>query len=948
MKKLLFVVVIAILGFGCNSRNWNVDEKGLTVFPEEASEESVKAIRLVPYGEEIIKVSASASERFSDKESLVALPPGHPVDFEVTNEGNDLVLSTGKISAKVSQTTGEIRFFDTDGNLILREKENGGKTITPMQVDSVKGYEVRQVWESHEDEGLYGLGQHQAHDFNYRGKNEELFQYNTKVSVPVIVSTRNYGILWDNYSLTRFGDPRPYSQINKFKLFNADGEEGGLTATYIDNIETGNVYTVRLENAIDYENLTTIKNFPEGFNFNNARITWEGELQPQESGIFRFLMYYAGYTKIWIDGKLLADRWRTAWNPSVAKFQVDMEAGKKYHLKLEWMPDGGESYIGLKVHTPRPPEEQNRISFWSEMGDQIDYFFMAGNSMDDVIGNYRKLTGKAQVMPKWAMGFWQSRERYKTQDELLSVLKEFRERKIPIDNIVQDWSYWPVDKWGSHEFDKKRFPDPKGMVDKVHANNAHIMISVWPKFYKDTEHFKEFDKKGWMYRQAIEDSIRDWIYPGYIGSFYDAYSPGARQLFWGQIKEHLHTKGFDAWWLDATEPDILSNASMEYRKELMNPTHLGPATKYFNAYALMNAKGIYEGQRSLENNERVFILTRSAFAGMQRFGTATWSGDIGTVWEDLKAQIPAGINFSMSGLPYWTMDIGGFCVEKRYQNMKEGTEDMKEWRELNTRWYQFGAFSPLFRVHGQFPYRELWNIAPRGHKAYETMLYYNKLRYCLMPYIYSLTGAVYHDDYTIMRGLVMDYTNDQKVYDIDDQYMFGSGLMVCPVYKYKAREREVYFPENEGWYNFYTGEFTGGGQSKVVDAPYERMPLFVPAGAIIPAGPEIEYTTQKQPELITLYVYTGADGEFKLYEDEGSNYNYEKGQFATIPFTYNESDQTLTIGKLEGSFDGMLNKRRFKVVFVSSEHPVGFDPEHAEGQMVEYSGEAIEVAFDEH
>jgi alpha-D-xyloside xylohydrolase len=946
MKKFLFVGLIAILGFGCSQGGWTVDDVGLTVYPENPADESVNAIRLIPYGEEIIKVSATAAADFSTKESLVALPLEKTVDFNVTEEGDDLVLSTFKVTAKVSQSTGEVRFFDAEGNLILQEKENGGKTITSMEVDGVKGYEVRQIWESHDDEGLYGLGQHQAHDFNYKGKNEELFQYNTKVSVPVIVSTRNYGILWDNYSLTRWGDPRPYGQIDQFKLFNIDGQEGSLTATYVDNKETGNVFTVRQESTIDYENLTTIGNFPEDFDFTNARITWEGHLQPAESGVFRFLMYYAGYTKIWIDGELLADRWRTAWNPSVAKFEVDMEAGEKYHVKLDWIPDGGESYIGLKALTPVDPEVQERISFWSEMGDQLDYFFMAGNSMDDVISSYRELTGKAQVMPKWAMGFWQSRERYKTQDELLDVLHEFREREIPIDNIVQDWSYWPVDQWGSHKFDEERFPDVTGMVDEVHENNARIMISVWPKFYHNTGHFKEFDENGWMYRQAVEDSIKDWIYPGYVGSFYDAYAPGARDLFWEQIKEELYTKGFDAWWLDATEPDILSNASMEYRKELMNPTHLGPSTQYFNAYALMNAKGIYEGQRSLDKDERVFILTRSGFAGMQRFGTVTWSGDIGTVWEDLKAQIPAAINFSLSGMPYWTMDIGGFCVEKRYTDAEEGSEDMKEWRELNTRWYQFGAFSPLFRVHGQYPYRELWNIAPKGHKAYESMLFYNKLRYRLMPYIYSLTGAIYHDNYTMMRGLVMDYTDDKNVYNIDDQYMFGGGLMACPVYEYEARSREVYFPENEGWYDFYTGEFIDGGQTKVVDAPYERMPMYAPAGAIITAGPEVQYTTEKKPELITVYVYTGANGDFELYEDENTNYNYEEGKFATIPFAYNNDNKTLTIGGREGSFEGMLEERQFKVVFVAPDKSVGFAPDAANGQLVDYSGQAVEVVFE--
>ncbi|MEJ2006420.1 MAG: glycoside hydrolase family 31 protein, partial [Cyclobacteriaceae bacterium] len=363
-------------------------------------------------------------------------------------------------------------------------------------------------------------------------------------------------------------------------------------------------------------------------------------------------------------GELQFYKWRTAWNPSVAKFTVDLKPGEKRHIKLEWVPDGGVSYIGLKVLTPTDIYDPEQITFSSEMGNQMRYYFMKGESMDGVISQYRKLTGKAQVMPKWAMGFWQSRERYKTQKELLGVLKEFRNREIPIDNIVLDWSYWPVDKWGSHEFDLERFPDAEAMISEVHDRNAQIMVSVWPKFYITTEHYKEFNENGWMYQQAVKDSIRDWIWPGYIGSFYDAYDPQARDLFWEQIKEHLYTKGFDAWWLDATEPDILSNASISYRKDLMNPTALGPSTQYFNAYALMNAKGIYEGQRDENPDERVFILTRSGFAGIQRFGAVTWSGDIGTRWEDMKAQITAGANFAMTGLPYWTMDIGGFCVEK--------------------------------------------------------------------------------------------------------------------------------------------------------------------------------------------------------------------------------------------------------------------------------------------
>lgn len=945
MKKVIVFVLIALFSFSCSQKNWKSSKDGVTVILKNAPEGTAKAIRIQPVGEEIIYVSASATDHFSSDTSLVVLPT-KAVPFQVEEKEDELYVSTSKMKVGISKKTGAVGFYDTKGNLLLQEKKEGGKHFEPMEADGAKGYTTRQVFESPEDEAIYGLGQHQADEMNYKGKNEELFQYNTKVSVPFIVSTKNYGLLWDNYSFSRYGNPNPYGQIDQFNLYNADGKQGALTATYTDNTQSKHVFAVRQENNIDYENLTTIKNFPDGFNFNQAKITWEGDLQPKESGLFHFLLYYAGYTKIWFDGQLMADKWRTAWNPSVAKFQHQMQKDRKYHIKLEWVPDGGVSYIGLKALPPVPPEEQNNISFSSEMGDQIDYYFMKGDNMDGVIKNYRLLTGKAQVMPEWAMGFWQSRERYKTQNELLNTLGEFRKRHIPIDNIVQDWSYWKVDKWGSHEFDPERFPDPEGMVQKVHDEHAHIMISVWPKFYLGTKNYEAFNKHGWIYQQAIKDSIRDWIQSGYIGSFYDAYNPDARILFWKQIDQNLYKKGMDAWWLDATEPDILSNASMEYRKKLMNPTALGPSTKYFNAYALMNAKGIYEGQRQENPNKRVFILTRSGFAGMQRYGTATWSGDIGTCWEDMKAQIPAGINFSMSGLPYWTMDIGGFSVQKRFERAKEGSADMDEWRELNTRWYQFGAFVPLFRVHGQYPYREIYNLAPENSPAYRSMLYYDKLRYHLMPYIYSLTGAVYYKDYTIMRGLVMDFPDDKRVQNIGDQYLFGPALMICPVYHYQDRKRDVYFPNNGGWYNFYSGKYLAGGQKISVEAPYERMPVFVREGSILPVGPEIEYTGQTPADPIKLYVYTGADGHFDLYEDEGTNYNYEKGEYATIPFDYHESDKKLIIGNRQGSFSGMLTNRHFEVIFISKTKPLQFDPDTNKGVPVDYDGSAIEVAND--
>ncbi|MDI3505970.1 MAG: alpha-D-xyloside xylohydrolase [Bacteroidota bacterium] len=948
----LYSIIIIFLSFvlfssSCASKSFQKIENGIILSIKEKDSIPAQKIKIEVVNDRILHVLATADKNFSQEKSLITVPNLQYTDkFTVRETDKEVVLSTDSLRVTINKSTGEIAFFDKQNNPILLENKGGGKTFTPIEVEGTKGYTLRQVFESRNDEAFYGLGQHQSDEFNYKGKNESLFQYNTKVSVPMIVSNKNYGILWDNYSLSKFGDIRDYGQLNEFKLYDKTGKEGGLTATYANKEKT----ISRIESAIDYENLSLIKNFPENFDLSDATVVWEGQIESPESGIYRFMLHYAGYTKVFLNNEpVVKERWRAAWNPNDYKFSYNFIAGQKIPIRIEWKPDGNISYLSLKALSPVDDTEQKKLSLWSEMGNEINYFFIYGKDMDDVISGYRTVTGKSQVMPQWAMGFWQSRERYKTQHELLETLAKFREKHIPIDNIVQDWSYWPVDAWGSHDFDKTRYPDPKGMVDSVHAMNAKIMISVWPKFYITTEHYKQFDEHGWMYRQAVKDSIRDWIYPGYIGSFYDAYAEGARKLFWKQLEQKLYPLGFDAWWMDASEPNIQDNTDMNYRKKLCGPTALGPSTKYFNAYALMNAEAIYDGQRGVDPNRRVFLLTRSGFAGLQRYSTAVWSGDIGTRWEDMKAQISAGLNFSLSGIPYWTMDIGGFSVEKRYENGqrifdKTGIEnaDLKEWRELNTRWYQFGAFVPLFRAHGQFPYREPFNIAPEDHPAYKSILYYDRLRYRLMPYIYSLAGMTFFNDYTIMRALVMDFTDDANVTNIGDQYMFGTAFMACPVYEYGARTRKVYFPNCAGWYDLYSGTFIDAKQWKTVDAPYERMPIFVRAGSIVPFGPEIEYYNQKLPDEITLYVYDGQNGSFTLYEDEAVNYNYEKGKFSMIPFSFDNSTKTLTIGERKGSYDGMLQNRKFNVIFVQQNSPKPLDFE-TKGIEVKYTGEKVTI-----
>lgn len=955
LKNTSVCLIAGLMFAACAGGGYQKTGNGVIVEVKQQQPTDVRKVRVEVMGEKLIHVSATPEKKFSEEQSLIIVPQQQKTDFKVEEQGDEIFVKTSQVCAIVSKTTGEVRFTDAAGKQILAEDQNG-RSFAPVEVEGTKAYSVRQVFKSADDEAFYGLGQHQADEFNYKGKNEELFQYNTKVSVPFIVSNKNYGVLWDSYSLCRFGDQRDYSQLGGvFKLYDKEGKEGALTGTYIPSERANVEPLVRREDSIYFEHLkredlSKVVNLPENFPLMGAKVSYEGEIEPSETGAFRFILYYAGYVKVYINNELVVpERWRTSWNPNSYKFAVNLEAGKRVPLKIEWNPDGGVSYCGLRAMNPVPAEEQNKLAWWSEMNNEIDYYFVYGENMDDVIGGYRALTGKSQIMPKWAMGYWQSRERYKTQDEILATLKEFRNRQIPIDNIVQDWSYWPENAWGSHEFDLARFPNPKAMVDSIHAMNAKLMISVWPKFYASTEHFKEFDKKGWMYQQAIKDSIRDWIGPGYTGSFYDAYSKDARKLFWKQMEDHLYSLGIDAWWMDASEPNIRDCTDIQYRKDLCGPTALGPSAKFFNAYALMNAEAIYDGQRGVNPDQRVFLLTRSGFAGCQRYSTATWSGDIATRWEDMKAQISAGLNFAVSGIPYWTMDIGGFCVENRYvagqaEMNKTGreNEDYKEWRELNTRWYQFGAFCPLFRAHGQYPFREVWNIAPEGHPAYNSIVYYTKLRYNMMPYIYSLAGMTYFNDYTIMRPLVMDFTADANVNNVGDQFMFGPAMMAAPVYEYGARSREIYFPAGCGWYDFYSGRYVDGGQKLKVDAPYERMPLFVRSGAIVPYGPDMQYSNEKPASEITLYVYAGKDGAFTLYEDEGVNYNYEKGQYATIPFVYNEAAGTLTIGDRAGEFPGMLKERTFNIVKVSKDQPNPFDLK-AKGTTVKYNGKTQSV-----
>ena len=624
------------------------------------------------------------------------------------------------------------------------------------------------------------------------------------------------------------------------------------------------------------------------------------------------------------------------------------------------------------------------MSFLSEVSDQIDYYFIAGENIDSIVKGYRFLTGDSPMFGKWVFGYWQSKERYVDAEDLVGTVKEYRRRKIPIDNIVQDWRYWGGNEyWSSMYFDESIFPEPEKMIFDLHKKYyVHLMISIWPAVGIKTAIYKELKKKGLLY------SPEHWG----TGFLYDPYSEDARKIYWKHIYSGLISKGVDALWMDGTEPELEAapdaERSEKYIKKL-GKNVLGTMARYLNTYSLMTTNGAYEGFRKDVPDKRAMILTRSTFSGQQRYAAATWSGDVAANWKVFRNQISAGINFCMAGIPYWSHDIGAFFVSGNDFGdgpgmYSEGCDD-PAYREFYIRWFQFGAFSPIFRSHGTQTPREIWRFGEKGTWAYEALLKFVNIRYRLMPYIYSLSWKVTNEQDTMMRGLAMDFANDTNVFNIDNQYMFGPSFLVCPVTKEiynkagqsgkpisqnflsdsdkdknilmeehftntRLKKKEmmnktvnIYLPESAGWFDFWTGEFFKGGKNFNRDVPIDIMPLYIKAGSIVPMGPFKQYSTEKEEDPIELRIYPGADTGFVLYEDENDNYNYEQGIYATIHFEWNQTDKTLTICERKGEFPGMLKERTFHVVIVRKNHGTGVEVTKNVDKTVKYSGKLIKV-----
>jgi alpha-D-xyloside xylohydrolase len=901
-------------------------------------------LKLEVCADDVVRVAYAKDQAFFARKSLAAQPKRCAgAQFEVTEAAGAATLATAKLRVRIDLASGRVAFFDAAGAPVLEEKQ---RTLMAATVQGEDTQHVRQEWLPQDDEALYGLGENHLGLLNLKGYDLDLWQHNGTIVIPFLVSSRGWGILWDNTSFTRFGDLREFAPIPPERLFDQSGKRGGLTGSYFRGADFQHLVGERVDRSIDIAlsskekkpNQLIYAGLPEG----PASVRWAGEIEPEVTGDYTFQTFSNNGIQLWVDDRLVINHWRQGWLPWKDVAKVRLEAKRRYKIRLEWSKDQGMETVQLLWKTPSTVAQST--SLWSEVGDGIDYYFVYGPALDKVVAGYRRITGPAPMIPRWALGLWQSRQRYETAKASLDVVDGFRSRGIPFDNIVQDWFYWKEDTWGSHEFDKLRFPDPEGWVRKIHEKHARLMISVWGKFYPGTENFEAMRSQGFLYGLNLAEGLRDWVGEGgYPYTFYDAFNPEAGKLFWSQMERSLFRKKVDAWWLDAPEPDLLPTPTLDGQRTHMHPTALGSGSRMLNAYSLMNSKTVYEGQRSVAPDQRVFILTRSAFAGNQHYGAAVWSGDITSTWTALRLQIPAGLGMSVSGIPYWTMDIGGFSVPARFAAEHPTAEDAEEWRELNARWFEFGTFVPLLRVHGEAPKREMWELGGEKHPAYQAELKFDRIRYRLLPYIYSLAGAVTHEGGTIMRPLVMDFRADAKARDVTDQYLFGPAFLVSPVTTYKARSRAVFLPSATSWYDFWTGTSATGGQSIEAPAPYDSLPIHVRAGSIIPTGPEIMYTDEKPADPIVLWVYAGADGEFTLYEDDGVTYGYEKRAFARIPIRWNEATRTLTIGKREGSFTGMQKERTFEVVLVSKAKPVGFSFAPKADRSVHYDGAPIEV-----
>ena len=611
-------------------------------------------------------------------------------------------------------------------------------------------------------------------------------------------------------------------------------------------------------------------------------------------------------------------------------------------------------------------DDARGMSLTSEAGDVIDYYFMYGGSADGVIAQMRFLSGDVPMFPLWTYGFWQSKERYKTAAETESIVDKYRELQVPLDGIIQDWQYWGSNYlWNAMDFLSEDFARGPQMIKNVHQKHAHFMISIWASFGPMTQQFRELDAKGLLL--PIETWPQSGIshvwppimeYPSGV-KVYDAFSPEARAIYWKYLKK-LYDYGTDAWWMDSTDPDFFNPRESDYQ----HPVTGGTWRSLRNAFPLETVRGIYQSQRKDDRGKRVFIMTRSAFAGQQHYGSNMWSGDVASSWEMLRNQIPCGLSFTLTGNLNFNTDIGGFFCGSYNTKGAGSAPKNPQFQELYVRWMQYGLFCPVFRSHGADAPREIWQFGQKGEPVYDAIEKQIRLRYRLLPYLYSTAWQVTSNNQSYLRPLFSDFAADKKVWDLTDEFMFGSSILAAPIVEAQYTQEKIirenamtgwerkevsgesaaqadwgetktatkYLPKGANWYDFWTGKLYKGGQNVVLTTTLDKVPMFVRAGSILPLGPEMQYVGEKSWDNLEIRIYPGADGEFSLYEDEGDGYNYEQGYYSNIIFTWTDRTRTLHISARQGGYKGMLLDRKFTLVL-----PDGTT------RTIDYNGNQIEL-----
>ena len=812
MKKINLVIFIFLLSIGAYAQSFTKTVLGVKTQINSTD------VEIQFYGPSTVRVLKSPAGTAFTKESLAVIKKPQTTKLSVQEQGDVILLKSEKLKVDINLKSGKIAFETLSGTSLLSEKESGVK-FTDFNDAGSKTYTVSQLFKLDADENIYGLGQQQRGKLSLRNEKINMVQGNTDDYVPFLVSTKGYGLFWDNYSPTTFED------------------------------------------------------------------------KPESA------------------------------------------------------------------------------SFKSEVGDCIDYYFMLGGNIDGSIACMRDLTGQAPMFPLWTFGFWQSKERYKSQSELVGVVQKHRELGVPLDGIIQDWQYWGSNYlWNAMDFLNPEFPNPKKMVEDIHNMNAHVIISIWNSFGPQTKQYREMKPQGMLLKFGTwpQSGLETWPpnmeYPSGVEP-YDVYNPAARQIYWKYLKNGLFSLGIDGWWMDSSEPDHLDFKPTDFDIK----TYLGSFRKVRNAFPLMTVGGVADNQRATSSDKRVFILTRSAFAGQQRYGANTWSGDVNSSWQSLRNQIPAGLNFSMSAIPYWNTDIGGFFAGAYNKSWNDGSGAKNPaFQELYVRWLQFGAFTPMMRSHGTDVPREIYNFGKKGEPIFDAIAKSINLRYSLLPYIYSAAWDITNNQSTMMRALVMDF-NDKKVVDMNNEYMFGKSILVAPIVNAqytsetvvktdensgwnkddKKDEKEMavdftqqksskaYLPVGTSWFDFWSNQKYDGGQEVTLTTTIDKIPLFIKAGSIVPFGPNVQFATEKKWDNLEIRVYPGANAEFTLYEDENDNYNYEKGIYSTISFTWNDAKKSLTINDRKGSFPGMLATRKFNILLISTGKKVE--------KTVTYSGKKVSV-----